>query len=818
MISRFICLVLLILSFFILLILGYNMINNASDGFILDHIEISPTDSKGIILGRKELGQKKGARSAEEKHLNVYYENNAWKISNAARNKKIDVKTKYNDRKFLKRWLIKKGDIIKLNNITIEIQEVFESKIMLKANNTADNKSKNFNKIKYMVWENGVLTPKDESKNNEFVFYKKNFNWFKNECKRWINYNIAYPLGMSKDKEIPAFSIGGSVNLPDRWSLPGIEPQAFKIIWYNKKFYISPGKSLIQFKRNQENFKRFNQLKFTLKGNEDAGRIIIGKTYYKIKLSRDKLILEPYINQDILRTKPEIPENKYFKSVFKTISWPGYGKSFFDLIKKRFYLPFIWLLIPVIVYFAGNRYYSYSIGLENENDLKKLMTVTSICFFFLVTSYFLNKDQHNINFAYLLFMAWLSNFIVSLLIMSDNNIDHIKKWLWLIFIILAGFGAVVLSQMAVGAENLRWMSFAKKHIIVLICSCWLIYFITILKKAYIWQLFSTGICGYILMVIVSILLMGQYLFGSEHGVLGIQPAEAAKFMLVVMAAIVGTNIRELRDYYPQYYKENSGKYLLDIIKILLIVGMGVFVALFGVHDLSPIIIIMIFLLSWVWKAAPHPWKATQAKLGIRIIIFFLLITIVMTAVYAFYNPDNLPYYFGQKNRILVWSNPGLYPHSGEQLLKALEFGAFGGMTGAGSWTGLNHDIMKLPAVQNDFVGSFILYKYGGIMAVFIMILQISFVAFFFVIAKNINMKIKEMEESGDYNKRRSLISLEFMISGFAWMHVLHWSIAWSNALGLLPVMGQPMTWISSANSHILFFALPALMITMLKTE
>jgi len=47
----------------------------------------------------------------------------------------------------------------------------------------------------------------------------------------------------------------------------------------------------------------------------------------------------------------------------------------------------------------------------------------------------------------------------------------------------------------------------------------------------------------------------------------------------------------------------------------------------------------------------------------------------------------------------------------------------------------------------------------------------------------------------------------YLIFGLAWMQVAHWMIAWSNTLGMLPVMGQPMTWLAAGNSHLLGFAL-----------
>ena len=48
----------------------------------------------------------------------------------------------------------------------------------------------------------------------------------------------------------------------------------------------------------------------------------------------------------------------------------------------------------------------------------------------------------------------------------------------------------------------------------------------------------------------------------------------------------------------------------------------------------------------------------------------------------------------------------------------------------------------------------------------------------------------------------------------AWLPTVHWTIAWCNTLGLLPVMGQPMTWLSAGNSHLLGFALMSLTIAL----
>ena len=51
-----------------------------------------------------------------------------------------------------------------------------------------------------------------------------------------------------------------------------------------------------------------------------------------------------------------------------------------------------------------------------------------------------------------------------------------------------------------------------------------------------------------------------------------------------------------------------------------------------------------------------------------------------------------------------------------------------------------------------------------------------------------------------------------MLAGSITLYVLQWILSWSNVLGLLPFMGQPMTWLSAGNSHHFFMALPCLLV------
>ncbi|MDM8544842.1 hypothetical protein QUF90_27575 [Desulfococcaceae bacterium HSG9] len=117
--------------------------------------------------------------------------------------------------------------------------------------------------------------------------------------------------------------------------------------------------------------------------------------------------------------------------------------------------------------------------------------------------------------------------------------------------------------------------------------------------------------------------------------------------------------------------------------------------------------------------------------------------------------------------------------------------------------------MHLPVVQNDFIGSFILYKFGGASALVIIIFQLFYVGLLFYAGDKC---LKWSKDAGYYKNKGAGLVLSASLYGLAWMHIAQLIIAWGNALGLIPVMGQPMTCISAATSHILFFGALALVL------
>jgi cell division protein FtsW (lipid II flippase) len=118
--------------------------------------------------------------------------------------------------------------------------------------------------------------------------------------------------------------------------------------------------------------------------------------------------------------------------------------------------------------------------------------------------------------------------------------------------------------------------------------------------------------------------------------------------------------------------------------------------------------------------------------------------------------------------------------------------------------------LSLPEIQNDFIAAWAIHALGRDGAFALALLQFALVCLMTAAAFRV-MRWR----AGDEDRRAASTFLAGAIVGFALMLLLQFSIAWMNAFGLLPVMGQPMTFVSHGRSHFLFFGIPAIMSVMI---
>lgn len=118
--------------------------------------------------------------------------------------------------------------------------------------------------------------------------------------------------------------------------------------------------------------------------------------------------------------------------------------------------------------------------------------------------------------------------------------------------------------------------------------------------------------------------------------------------------------------------------------------------------------------------------------------------------------------------------------------------------------------IRVPVVQSDFAAAFLIGRHGVATGLFLIALQCAFV----LMAAAALVRLRRTPQ-GDNSTMiiRSLLSV--LVVGVTALFVLQWVLSWSNVLGLLPVVGQPMTWLSYGPSHHLFMALPGVLTILL---
>ena len=115
--------------------------------------------------------------------------------------------------------------------------------------------------------------------------------------------------------------------------------------------------------------------------------------------------------------------------------------------------------------------------------------------------------------------------------------------------------------------------------------------------------------------------------------------------------------------------------------------------------------------------------------------------------------------------------------------------------------------IRIPVVEKDFAAAYLIGQFGvgaGFLFYAAQVLLIAVVVFGFVQVST-TRSIGVVDEAV-----RRFVAI--VMAGAALLLILQWSLSWSNVLGLLPVMGQPMTMLAYATSHHLFVALPCILV------
>jgi len=816
-------------------ILGGLMVRMAPEAGYRKEIRIQkPVDQ--IVIGAKELGQGNGPGMAASRHLRIRHtDKSGWEIANGAKNRRVDIRSEKYPGRYLKRWIIRENDVIFIENARIEVLQADREGLVFRETESG----------RTAIWQDGRLTPKKESE-KEYVYEKaRDLYWF---FRRAVRHRFKKYLNCPKNKPAYLFRIGGSLNCPDQWKIEGVPSGALRVYGFNDEYHMGPGFSdaSVLFSRNGSDKFSFTDLWMPLKtGNDRIDRLIIGRTHYNVRIGTDALVLTPQVANTVWWDVESLSSQSTpgIEVTNGRQKWVGHGKSIWAwgldwwvVIVGAFFLSLI------IMQRAKSRF-SYYRGSAGKGDASFTLFLIALggYLLFLPLLFFLWKDRGVIDLSIILFLTWAAWAAATMIQTMIGRLAGKTGILWCIALILCGTGCLTLVQLAAGADNTHWLRYARIHLFLMIFSGCGIGFSAVLSRktlTALWFGFAASRApGWILVRWCSALgvmaaLIVQPFFGSEKGLGPIQPAEAGKFLLAIMAGFTGAHLIELRWRYSGLYQKNRIPFLIHLLKFLALTIVALVWVLASVNDNSPVLILLVLCMAWFWTLAPHPWKETRSGIGgraksnnplipdvqqlprsgilIRGLILVSVAILILSAFRFYTHPEEVPEWIPQRDRLLVWSEPDRYPHSGKQVLDAMELAGRGGFLGAGETFlpfGKNGDVIDLPAVRNDFIGTFLLFRFGGIAALLLICVQMGYVLVLLAAASDSREKAKAAESE---TPRNAAYVRSLSLYGLAWMHLAHWAIAWGNAMGILPVMGQPMTWISAATSHMLFFGLPTL--------
>lgn len=786
----------IVLTLLWLLWLGYGLVTQMPTVYVLEKLRLTPS-ANSITLGATALGQHPDRpASAARQHLQAQYDTKkqAWSLANVS-NKNAQAQCIGETQAScvggeifeLRRIRLQTGDALQFGDTHLKVEAVGARNIQL----TSDTPPFQAN------WDGQRLQ----------VSGQENFGHCPHSWKPYFPSGLLpyMPLRWQQSLGIDGFTVGGKVQCHDRLAVPGIP--------FNTARIASNGRDMFLYPQPQTDLRVWRGGKPL--DTDETGTpastlqsVILGKTHYDIsetdnvKSGKD-LILQPIINT-VHHGFTQVPPNE---GLAVTGTWSAepqaLGSMFLpnlrlssEISAALLLLAGIWLAIAVPIW---------------RHDLLADTRKTTIRLALLLPLAGLWVANHllAIHLSGLLGLTWLMWVWASTVLWETGYLRSTQvAWLWLVVILVIGIGTLTLAQLGAGADTSRQLGFAFRHMQLLIATAFLICLLglipfPLLQRGWGW-LVTTQVRWWLLGGLLAFMLL-QSLFGDEKGLWGFQPLEAAKTVLVLLLAGVVLNWQSAQRLNALEWRENRSHWMGRFLRIIAVVTITLGAVASWVHDFSPLLIVGGLLIAYTGHYAPRRWRWGVAA---------FVAGVFVGGVALYQHPTWLEWlmWLPQPERLLVWVQPWQYPDTGHQLQLALqathaEGNGWGGMGCFGN----NGAIMDVPVLQSDFILTFFLHKAGGIAGIVLLTLQLIWLGIMIQVASQLPMPA----ESNAREQRLPALFLSYAVFGMAWMQALHWLISWGNALGVLPVMGQPMTWMSSGNSHLLAVGVPSLLLTLL---
>lgn len=775
-----------------LMVIGWQLFRFAPVWQYQKTLTLKPSPTNVLKLGYSELGQHNVVNAADHQHIQLRYDKaSGWWLANLSATKGLLYQyanaAPGADHLRLRHWQLAQGDEIHLDQIRLTVQALDAEHLVLL--NQATQQQAEWRK----TWFGGELVISGVT-----------------------------PFEGCKDT-LQGFYLGGSVQCKTRWGLTDannkavLPTKAGSIVLSDGHFVLRPHAAEVAFNivRAGQAIDLMTMEVPLVTGDQRIQEIIVGKTAYAVYVGeKDTLRLTATNNIHLF----DAADSNRCGEQAGFVVWQPEPAKLWIGGKWAAVLGGL-LLVSTLL--------AYMVALDRQASRQPPRWMLHVLLLALPIAALWAGVSWGEHLPVLAGITALAGVGLTLLLWWRGLLYGTAGWVWFGVVLLAGIGLLVQMQLAVGADNTKWQRFASAQAQALLGIAWFVSVLALFPARLLvkrWEasiLNQTGqlrtwLNGLPVVVTLGLLVLLQ-MAGSEGGVHGFQPAEIAKLVMAFLLAVVMATWEDLRTQFANTHRRLQVHHALRwwqsprwwvrgrLLFWAVLLGVLSNIILGAVRDFSPAVILCLLAAGFVW--ATRPWLPPV----LRLLVWSVPLLVVGVLVAAWHYPAFFAAVLEhlQGERILVWVNPWAYPDLGLQVQRSLE------AIQAAGWLrfdgfGNNGDLMTIPAVQNDFILAFVLAKLGALGGLLLLLLQLGWVGLLFRLHSRLLAG-----HVGGRSSTQAVQLLAWWLYGLAWLQITHWLISWGNVLGLLPIMGQPMTWISSGNSHLLALGLPTVLLALL---
>ena len=736
-----------------------------------------------LTLGARALA----AVGADAEHIRLRRDGQGrWWLANVSRNKKV-LLLRDGERR-VREWQLQPGAAFSVGTQRLRVESLSSAGLVLKQF-LADGQTRSWRYDGLRLWRDGKVLPScpdDALVQRGLASTLHDASW---------GWRLARPL-----------RLGGLVHCGLRLGLPHVLPDALRIVHRNGRFLLRLGPHADERLPPVELYDRQGRDLGHLKAREtvlqDGDELILG--YSRFRWREDSLTARLVVRDRSQRRLHKPAQNHpHWQQHWQRQSlwWPG---NAFD---GR-----LWLNYAAV---AGVLWLLYLLPPTRPSAKRPSRGRR----FFLGLAGFLAGAGALIYLqAGRLPLGWgLAAWLLALLPWALHGWRSVEaRRLWLAFMVLLGLGMAVQLQMGLGAAQSHWTAYFMRSAGLVSAVLWL---------AWLWlwgrgtappdglqMLNRPRVLGGLFLL--AMLALGiQALFGSEAGVAGIQPVEFAKWVLLAAAAYALAWLRM-----QERWRDALGSWRLwrvALTPLLLMAGLMA-LALAMLHDFSPLVLLLLWALGMGWALPLASPRSVRRRVGL-LLMALLWSGLFLGLWWLKGHPDALQG-LAQAERIATWADPARFPQSGDQLRQAQQAIMRGGWWGWQWRDGVNAaSVMAIPALQDDFAPAFYVNRVGILGAWLLLALQLALLFQLILSALMLRRQTHLWQPGNRFRQQRAWFSWFFLLGAAAFLFA-HFVVSWGTNSGLLPVMGQPMPFVSAAGSHLVGFLFPLLITSMIALE